>query len=54
MKAKKAKSKSRLKKRVSGSACDLAVAAGLIGCARGLPRDLSTNKRYFAGFGKSK
>jgi predicted DNA-binding protein len=28
--------------------------AGLIGCARGLPKDLSTNKRYFRGFGKSK
>lgn len=28
--------------------------AGLIGCARGAPKDLSTNKRYFRGFGKSK
>jgi metal-responsive CopG/Arc/MetJ family transcriptional regulator len=28
--------------------------AGLIGCAPGLPKDLSTNKRYFKGFGKSK
>jgi predicted DNA-binding protein len=28
--------------------------AGLIGCARGAPKDLSANKRYFRGFGKSK
>lgn len=27
---------------------------GLIGCAPGLPRDLSTNRRYFRGFGKSR
>jgi hypothetical protein len=29
-------------------------AAGLIGCVKGAPKDLSTNKQYFAGFGKSK
>jgi metal-responsive CopG/Arc/MetJ family transcriptional regulator len=28
--------------------------AGLIGCVRDAPKDLSTNKRYFKGFGKSK
>ena len=33
---------------------DLLKEAGLIGCARNLPKDLSTNKRYFKGFGKSK
>jgi len=36
------------------TAYDLAKEAGLIGCAPGLPRDLSTNKRYFKGFGQSK
>lgn len=34
------------------SAYDLAKAAGMIGCAKGLPPDLSTNKKYFEGFGK--
>ncbi len=33
---------------------DLLREAGLIGCVRGAPRDLSTNKRYFKGFGESK
>lgn len=33
---------------------DLLQEAGLIGCARGTPKDLSTNKKYFKGFGKSK
>lgn len=36
------------------SAYDLAKAAGVIGCARGGPKDLSTNPRYFEGFGKNK
>jgi predicted DNA-binding protein len=36
------------------TAFDLAQKAGLIGCIRGAPKDLSTNKRYFKGFGKSK
>jgi predicted DNA-binding protein len=33
---------------------DLLQEAGLLGCVRGAPKDLSTNKRYFKGFGKSK
>jgi hypothetical protein len=37
-----------------GSAYDAAVAAGLVGCAEGLPRDLSTNRQYLEGFGKQK
>lgn len=36
------------------TAYNLAQKAGLIGCIRGAPKDLSTNKRYFKGFGKSK
>jgi metal-responsive CopG/Arc/MetJ family transcriptional regulator len=36
------------------SAYELAEAAGLIGCARGLPKDLSTNPRHLEGFGKGK
>lgn len=36
------------------TAYDLAVKAGLIGCARGAPKDLSTNKKYFKGFGTTK
>ena len=36
------------------SAYDLAEQAGIIGCAPDLPKDLSTNPRYFAGFGKRK
>lgn len=35
------------------SAYDLAMEAGIIGCAKGLPEDLSTNPRYFEGFGES-
>jgi hypothetical protein len=38
----------------SGSAYDLAEAAGLIGCVRRAPKDLSTNPRHFEGFGKNK
>ena len=34
------------------TAYDAAVAAGLIGSARRLPRDLATNKKYFEGFGQ--
>lgn len=37
-----------------GSAYDFASAAGLVGCVRGLPADLSTNRRHFEGFGKQK
>jgi hypothetical protein len=36
------------------STYDLAKEAGIIGCADGLPADLSTNPKYFEGFGKSK
>ena len=36
------------------TAYDLAKEAGIIGCADGLPADLSTNPKYFEGFGKSK
>jgi hypothetical protein len=35
------------------SAYELAKEAGLIGCARHAPKDLSTSRRYFEGFGKS-
>jgi predicted DNA-binding protein len=38
----------------TGSAFELAEAAGLIGCAQRAPKDLSTNRRHFDGFGKSK
>jgi predicted DNA-binding protein len=34
------------------TAYDLAKAAGMIGCAKGAPPDLSTNPKYFEGFGK--
>ena len=33
---------------------DLLREAGLIGSVRGAPQDLSTNKKYFKGFGESK
>ncbi len=33
------------------SCYDIARRLKLIGCARGLPPDLSTNARYFEGFG---
>lgn len=36
------------------SAYDIAKEIGLIGCARGGPRDLSTNPKYFEGFGRDK
>jgi hypothetical protein len=32
----------------------LAEAAGLIGCLRRAPKDLSTNQRHLEGFGKRK
>jgi hypothetical protein len=34
------------------SCLELARRHGLIGCAEGLPPDLSTNKDYFEGFGR--
>ena len=36
------------------SAYDLAVEAGIIGIAKNLPKDLSTNRRHFKGFGEKK
>ena len=39
---------------VAMSAYDLAREAGLIGCVRGAPRDLSTNPKHFKGFGKGR
>jgi len=38
----------------SSSAYDLAREAGLIGCVRRGPSDLSTNRKYFEGFGKGR
>jgi len=38
----------------TGSAYEAAEAAGLIGCVRRAPRDLSANPRHFEGFGKSR
>jgi predicted DNA-binding protein len=34
------------------TALEVARRAGIIGCADGLPADLSTNKEYFEGFGQ--
>lgn len=34
------------------SALEVARRAGIIGCARGLPADLSTNKSHFEDFGR--
>ncbi|HWY44682.1 MAG TPA: hypothetical protein VNX66_14385 [Candidatus Sulfotelmatobacter sp.] len=36
------------------TAFDRASEAGLIGCVRSRRKDLSTNKKYFKGFGKDK
>jgi metal-responsive CopG/Arc/MetJ family transcriptional regulator len=36
------------------SAYEVAEEAGLIGCVRRAPKDLSTNRRHFEGFGKKK
>ena len=41
-----------LSKRAGASACDLAREAGLIGCFKSGPKDLSTNRRHFRGFGE--
>jgi len=38
----------------SHSAYELAQEAGLIGCVRHAPKDLSTNRRHLEGFGKNK
>ena len=37
-----------------GSAYHLASEAGLIGCVRRGPSDLSTNRKYLEGFGKTR
>jgi Arc/MetJ-type ribon-helix-helix transcriptional regulator len=42
------------KKVVRGSTYEAAEAAGLIGCVSRGPKDLSTNRRYFEGFGKNR
>ena len=36
------------------SAGALAQRLGLAGCAKGLPPDLSTNRKYFEGFGRDR
>jgi hypothetical protein len=36
------------------SAYDLALQAGVIGCAKAGPRDLSTNPKHFKGFGEKR
>jgi predicted DNA-binding protein len=36
------------------SAYELAEEAGLIGCVRRAPKDLSTHRKHFEGFGKSR
>jgi metal-responsive CopG/Arc/MetJ family transcriptional regulator len=41
-------------KRTDETTYDLLRGAGLIGCVGGAPRDLSTNKKYFKGFGERK
>jgi|ERR1700675_4176407 len=47
--------KSYLSKQGSvGSAYEIAEEAGLIGCVRRAPKDLSTNRRHFEGFGERK
>ena len=40
--------------RAEQTAYDLAEKVGLIGCISGAPKDLSTNRKYFKGFGKAK
>lgn len=40
----------RVRRRVT--ALEVARRAGIIGCAEGLPPDLSTNKEYLEGFGR--
>lgn len=36
------------------TAYDLAEASGIVGSVKNAPKDLSTNRRYFQGFGKAK
>jgi len=42
------------KEPVRGSAYEAAKAAGLIGCVHRAPKDLSTNRQHFEGFGKDR
>ncbi len=42
------------KEPVKGSAYEAAKAAGLIGCVHRAPKDLSTNRHHFEGFGNTK
>jgi hypothetical protein len=42
-----------LRQQTPGESCyDLAKRLGIIGCAKGLPSDLSTNPKYMEGFGR--
>jgi hypothetical protein len=42
-----------VKSRTRQQSClDIATRIGLIGCAQGLPSDLSTNRDHFEGFGR--
>lgn len=43
-----------LQKSSAESAYDIAKRLGVIGRFKGLPKDLSTNPRYFEGFGRDK
>ncbi len=36
------------------SAYNIALQAGVIGCAKSGPRDLSTNRKHFKGFGQKR
>ncbi len=54
MSQRKPKPKLQRKRLQQNSAYELFRKAGLIGCANGLPKNLSTNKKHFAGFAKSK
>jgi Arc/MetJ-type ribon-helix-helix transcriptional regulator len=38
--------------RLEETCLDLARRLGLLGCATGLPPDLSTNRKHFEGFGR--
>jgi len=40
------------KPRKKPTAFELAEKIGFIGAAKGLPKDLATNKKYFKGFGR--
>jgi predicted transcriptional regulator len=40
------------RRRRAESAFDAAIRLGVIACAKGLPRDLSTHRRHMKGFGR--